>query len=138
VAKLGYPASWGKEYTCLGTLHKRLPKSWGFVQCGHFSDKGVSSDADVRTIWCKKTLDFSKFMVCPHGQGGRGVKPVRTFFGQGERGVNFSRFWKDVFYGRPLMLSHLKYRIYFKGLKVLTYNIDNTLCTFEKHTSVWE
>jgi len=30
-----------------------------------------------------KTFDFSKFMVCPHGQGGRGVEPVRTFFGQG-------------------------------------------------------
>jgi len=28
-----------------------------------------SSDADVHTFWCK-TSDFSKFMVCPHGQEG--------------------------------------------------------------------
>jgi len=34
-----------------------------FVQCGHFTDKGGISDADVRTFWCKKTLNFSKFMV---------------------------------------------------------------------------
>jgi len=43
----------------------------GFVQCGYFADKGGFSDADARTFWCKKTLDFSKFMVCPHGQGGK-------------------------------------------------------------------
>jgi len=29
-----------------------------------------SSDADVRTFWRKILKDFSKFMVCPHGQGG--------------------------------------------------------------------
>jgi len=28
-----------------------------------------------------KTSDFSKFMVCPHGQGG--IETVRTFCGQG-------------------------------------------------------
>jgi len=43
-------------------------------------------------------------MVCPLGQGGRGVEQVRTFFGQGE-GVNFSWFSADVFYGRPLILE---------------------------------
>jgi len=32
----------------------------------------------------------------------RGVEPVRTFCGQRESGVNFSRFCADVFYGRPL------------------------------------
>jgi len=30
----------------------------------------------------------------------RGVEPVRTFFGQGGEGFNFSRFCADVFYGR--------------------------------------
>jgi len=41
----------------LGAVHKRRPQSWGgrFVQCGHFADKGGSSDADVRTFWSKKT-----------------------------------------------------------------------------------
>jgi len=33
---------------------------------------GGSSDVDVRTF-CQKASDFSKFMVCPHGQG-EGVK----------------------------------------------------------------
>jgi len=33
---------------------------------------------------------------------GEGVKPVRSFFGQGGGGVNFSRFCADVFYGRSL------------------------------------
>jgi len=35
------------------------------------------------TLFCAKTSDFSKFMVCPHGLGG--IKPVRTLFGQGRR-----------------------------------------------------
>jgi len=39
----------------------------------------------------QKTLDFFKFMVRPHGQGG--VEPLWT------RGVNFLQFCEDVFYG---------------------------------------
>jgi len=31
----------------------------------------------------EKTSDFSKFVVCPHGQERREVEPVRTFSGQG-------------------------------------------------------
>jgi len=61
-------------------------------------DKGGSSDADIRTFDAKN-FEFSKFMVCSHGQ--RGFERVRTFFGQG---FNFSRFSADVFYGRPLRL----------------------------------
>jgi len=45
--------------------------------------EGGSSDADVRTEEEQKTSDFSKFLVCLHGQEGRGLEPVRTFFGQG-------------------------------------------------------
>jgi len=33
-----------------------------------------------------KIIDFSKFMVCLHGQGRREVEPVRTFFGQDGKG----------------------------------------------------
>jgi len=41
----------------------------GVVQCG----QGVSSsDTDVRTF-SAKNLDFSKFMVCPHGTDKRGL-----------------------------------------------------------------
>jgi len=53
-----------------------------------------------------KTSDFSKFMVCPHGQGG-GDEPVRTFFGQGERG---SQFFADSC-GRPLWTAPYRFEI---------------------------
>jgi len=32
---------------------------------------GSSSDAEVRTFWCKKTSDILKFMLYPHGQEGK-------------------------------------------------------------------
>jgi len=35
------------------------------------------------TLFGAKTSDFSKFMVCPHGQGR--VEPLRTFCDKGER-----------------------------------------------------
>jgi len=40
-------------------------------------------------------------MVCPHGQGGRGVEPVRTFCGKGrgEAGQFFA-----ILSGRPLWI----------------------------------
>jgi len=34
----------------------------------------------------------------------RGVKPMRTFCGQGRR-VNFSQFSADILYGRPLNMQ---------------------------------
>jgi len=46
----------------------------------------------------QKTSDFSKFMMCPHGQGERGVKPERTLCGQGGEAVNFFA----LLCGRPL------------------------------------
>jgi len=62
----------------------RTRGEWGFFRRGrlHFLEQ--------------KTLDFSKFLVCPHGQGGF------SQCGQGKRGGNFSRFCANVFYGRPL------------------------------------
>jgi len=67
----------------------RSQGEWGFVQCGHFADKRGVGVLQLRTsaLFGAKNSDFSKSMVCPHGQGGRGV--------------NFSRFF---FYGRPLMI----------------------------------
>jgi len=41
--------------------------------------------------------------------GGEGIKPVRIFFGQGRKGVNFSRFCADVLYGRPLVILQFTY-----------------------------
>jgi len=62
-----------------------------FVQCGQ---RG-SSDAYVRTFWCKKIANFSKFVVCLHGQGG--VEPVRTW----EEGVNIHNFVRTSFMDGP-------------------------------------
>jgi len=59
----------------------------------------LRTDMDVRSFWCKKTSDLSKFMVCPHEQGG--LKQCGHFADKRE-GVNFSRFCADVFYRRPL------------------------------------
>jgi len=54
----------------------------GVVLCGHFSDKGGGSPHFL----VQKTPDFSKFMMCLHGQGGEGVEPVqsRHFADRGE------------------------------------------------------
>jgi len=65
--------------------------------CKYFNNQGPSVK-DVRPqgrggffrcgrphILMQKTSDFSKFMVCPHGQGGRGFEPVRTFCEQGDQ-----------------------------------------------------
>jgi len=57
----------------LGAVHAGRPHSGegDFVQCG----QGV---LQMRTsaFLMQKTSDFSKFMMCPHGQGG--LEPVRT------------------------------------------------------------
>jgi len=70
----------------------------GFVQCGHFSDKGgggkgVSSDGAAR---------FFKIYDVFTRTGG--VEPVRTFCGQGGGWVNLSRCCADALYGRPLII----------------------------------
>jgi len=41
----------------------------------------------------QKASNFSKFLVCPHGQKGKGVDPVRIFCRQGEESMflNFLR-----------------------------------------------
>jgi len=86
-------------YICTQTsenklLNKRL--SMKYV-CVEDVRRGLSS-ADI--LWTKgflhkrtshflvqKTSDFSKFIVCPNGQGE--VEPVRTFCRQRERGQSF-------------------------------------------------
>jgi len=59
--------------------------------------KGASSDADVRTFWCKKLRIFRN--LCSVRTRGKGVESVRTR----EKGVNFLRYCADVFYGRTLI-----------------------------------
>jgi len=50
-----------------GAVHKRRSQSEGVFQCGLLADKGGegSSDADVRTFWCKKHQIFRNlWYVC--------------------------------------------------------------------------
>jgi len=49
----------------------------------------------------QKTSDFSKFMVCPHGQEGeKGFESVRTFCGQWRVSI-FRDFVRIYFMGCP-------------------------------------
>jgi len=70
----------------LGRPHSR--GEGGFVQCGHFANKGGFFRCGRLHFLMQK--NFSKFMACPHGQGGR-----------------FSRFCADVLYGRLLSILNL-------------------------------
>jgi len=63
-------------------------------------ERGDSSEANVR-IFLRKNFGFFEIHgVSARTRRGGGVKPVRTFFGQEGREINFSRFGADVFYGR--------------------------------------
>jgi len=52
----------------LGAVHKGRPQSGRFVKCG----QGGSSDADVRTFWCKNAKFFEIYGVSARtrGEGG--------------------------------------------------------------------
>jgi len=78
-----------------------------FVWWEHFATRG-SSDVDVR-FWCKKTLDFSKFMMWPQGQGERGLSQCGHFVSNGKGEPIFRDFERTSFYGRPLIHSFSKY-----------------------------
>jgi len=55
----------------------------------------------MSALFGAKTSDFSKFMVCPNGQGGRRLSQYKHFVDKG--GVNFSRFCADVLSVRTLI-----------------------------------
>jgi len=59
-------------------------------------------------------------MLCSHGQGGKTVEPVWTFWRQRGNGVSFSRICADINYGRPLnninkvwLETHGKFALHF-------------------------
>jgi len=64
-----------------------------FVQCEHFSDKG---EGVFRRYGRPPFKDFSKFMVCPHGQGCVSYASADILRIGGD---NFSLFCADVCYG---------------------------------------
>jgi len=55
----------------LGAVHKRRPQSGGLSSADILRTRGI---LQMRTsaLFFKKTPNFSKFIVCPHGQGGKG------------------------------------------------------------------
>jgi len=62
-----------------------------------FADNGGSLDADFRTFW-HKNLRNLWYVRMKKGGGGLSSADI---FRKGGRGVNFSRYYADVFYGRP-------------------------------------
>jgi len=61
-----------------------------------------------------KILDISKFVVCPHGQGGRTTAGI---FRTRKEGVNISKFCADDCYGRSLIVVEKEQNVpisYFK------------------------
>jgi len=84
-------------------VHKRRPQSGrGFVQCGHFSEKGGGGFCKCGRPQClvQKNFGFFEFFgvsARTRVEGGWASADIlRT------KGVNFSRFCADVFYGRTL------------------------------------
>jgi len=61
--------------------------------------EGGSSDADVRTFWCKHN-GFFEFMVCSHGQG-EGVLSRCGHFANKEEGSIFRDFVRTSFMNGP-------------------------------------
>jgi len=59
-----------------------------------------SSVTDIHTFWCKITSQFSKFMVCPHGQGRRGCASADIFRIRAERSI-FCDFVRTSFMDGP-------------------------------------
>jgi len=82
-------------------------RTGGFFRCGrpHFL--------------VKNTSDFSKFMVCPHGQRRRGVEQCGHFANKGGR---FSRFCADVIYGRPKIFTALIHVFFFFGRNTIMFS----------------
>jgi len=79
----------------LGAVHKGRPQSGrsGDLSSADKGGKG-SSDADVRTFWRKNRRIFRNLWCVRTGEG---VRPVRTFFGQGGRGSIFRDFVQTSF-----------------------------------------
>jgi len=92
----------------LGTVHKGRPQSRGLSSVDIFRTRGRGL-FQMRSGFLQMRLqnpDFSKFMVCPHGQGGgRGGWASTDILRTRRREGHFSRFCADVLYGWPLVTS---------------------------------
>jgi len=80
----------------LGTVHKRV-RSQGGRGCP-FCEQGDSLDAEVRTFWCKKASNYSKYMVCPHEKGWANADKM-------EEEQFFAILWGVLFWTAPYMFQ---------------------------------
>jgi len=112
--------------------HKRRPQSgWGEgLSVRTFVNKGGSSDAEVRTFWCKKS-EFFKISIVTARTRVEEVELVRKFYGQGG-GVNFSQFCVNVFHGRLL-----KFQVAYEFLRSKVDNGATISRFFSLSTPSW-
>jgi len=70
----------------LGTVHKRRPQSGGLSSADILQTRGLSEffRYGLPHFLEQKNLDFSKCMVCPHGQ--RGLSLYGHFADKGREG----------------------------------------------------
>jgi len=66
--------------------------------------RGGSSDADVLTFWLKNIRFFEIYGASARTKE-RGLSQCGHF---SDKGVNFSRFCANVFYGRPRMMKAVR------------------------------
>jgi len=65
-------------------------------------------------LFGEKTSNFSKFMVCPHGQGE--LRQCEFFEQRGREGESiFLRFYADDLYGQPLTKIFSMYCVLFNN-----------------------
>jgi len=55
----------------------------------------------------QKHFGLSKFMVCPHGQGRKGIEAVRTFFGHGKGSQIFAILCRRLLWTAPYYIPEL-------------------------------
>jgi len=76
-----------KIWSCMFVTIKTLSQSRGegFVQCGHFANKGEFFRCGRLHFLVQKTLDFWKLIVSLHGQGGSSVCGHFSEKGEGDK-----------------------------------------------------
>jgi len=74
-----------KIWVCCYTKTSFLYSPYYAEACNEFAVQMQTS-----VLFCAKTSDFSEFMVCPHGQGERGLKQCGHFADKGGRDQFFA------------------------------------------------
>jgi len=102
----------------LGAVHKIRPQSGGLSSIDNLWTRGVFQ-MRTSTLFGANASDFLKFMVCPHGQGGRGWAS-HTFCGQGSRGNFFAILCEHLLWTVPYYDHNLCREENFGGINLLS------------------